>query len=121
MKKKSGKCVDCSKSIRLENKRCKDCYSAHRKAGKKVYICARCGGFRSRTADTEHCMACSHEIRREEYAEQCQITREDYDFLRSKGLTNHQAMKRLMASMGKAYSTIHRHLSEAETFEEIAA
>lgn len=66
-------------------------------------------------------MACSHEVRREEYAEQCRITRENYDFLRSKGLTNHQAMRRLTISTGKAYSTIHRHLSEVKTFEEISA
>lgn len=121
MKKKSGTCIDCFKPIRLENRRCKACYSAHRKAAKKVYACDRCGGVRSRTADTEHCMACSHEVRREEYAEQCRITRENYDFLRSKGLTNHQAMRRLMISTGKAYSTIHRQLSEAKTAEEVAA
>lgn len=121
MKKKSGQCADCSKPIRLDNQRCKACYLVHRKETAKAYTCDRCGKPRSRTAHTFCCMACSHEIRREEYAEQCRSTRENYEFLRSKGLTNHQAMQRLMLSMGKAYSTIHSQLSHSRQMEGVAA
>lgn len=123
MKPKSGQCADCSKPIRRDNYRCWTCYVVHRKAqaGTKFYLCARCGGRRSRTADTEHCMRCSHEVRREKYLEQCRDTRENYDFLRAKGLSNHQVMQRLMVITGKARPTIHRQLSETKPAKGAAA
>lgn len=116
---KQANCPRCGTPIRRSSNLCRDCYAKERPK-KKVNHCADCGKAK-RGHRSPLCRDCANRRVHLRHVEECEYTLDEYNFMRSWGITHDCAVDRLSRALGVSPRGIDRRIKEASSAKEQAA